>query len=159
LVKISDEGAKPTVFCPCLTACYTPLSLNLQVVIKPSVDSFVLKLSIPLNLHLDTALVQEFSKVFWGVHSIISILMGLDNPESLDKSKETLQKPCTPALNACSGYIASIKIIGFIVSLFSIAVLIRLGVFDDSIDVDLHATSKSEQTNIDTFLKFMPILV
>jgi hypothetical protein len=22
LVKISDEGAKPTVFCPCLTACY-----------------------------------------------------------------------------------------------------------------------------------------
>ena len=28
MVKISDEGAKPTVFCPCLTACYmflTPL--------------------------------------------------------------------------------------------------------------------------------------
>ncbi len=28
MVKISDKGAKPTVFCPCLTACYmflTPL--------------------------------------------------------------------------------------------------------------------------------------
>ena len=145
-------------------ACYTPLDSNLQFVIKPSVDSLVLKLSILLNLHLDTALVQAFSKIFLGVHSTILIFMGLDNPASLDKSKVTLQKPCIPALNACSGYIASIKMIGFIETLFSIAELMRLGACVDSMDVDsmdvdLHATNMSEQAKIDTFLKIMPILV